>query len=119
MLIRNLRIAGNLLHRAHTLLGRQNIRHLYLMLEPFGGFLERGRQVEDDLVILPDNDPSIGDAAAIKIAMYPEMQRLGFIAGAQKIGMERMNILLVIHRAIGSDDRLSDHLTTENPFARG
>ena len=29
-----------------------------------------------------------------------------------------MDILLVIHRAIRRDDRLGNHLTTENPLPR-
>ena len=77
------------------------------MLQPFGGFLERRGQVEYDLVILPDNDPAVGDAATVKVAMDAEMQRLGLIPGAEKIGMERMDILLGINRAIRGYNELS------------
>ena len=89
------------------------------MLQPFGRLLEGRRQVEYDLVILPDHNPAIGDATAVKVAMNPEMQRLCFIPRPQEIGMERMDILLGINRAIRSDNRLGNYLAAKNAFARG
>jgi hypothetical protein len=68
---------------------------------------------------LAHDDTAVRKAAPVEIAVDAEMQRLGFVAAAQEIGVERMHLLSGLDRARSREHRLRDDLPAENPVARG
>src|SRR3546814_13201422 len=81
-------------------------------------YLERGGEVEDHLAVLAHDDAAVREAAPVEIALDAKMQRLGLVAAAQEIGVERMDLLAGINGARRGDNRLRDHLSAADAVAR-
>ena len=84
--------------------------------------METGRQVQDGLPMLNGHYPACGKAAAVAVAFDLIENRLGGIAGAHEIGMQRMHRPVFGHGHGGGADRLGNHLpakTAPAPLGRG
>jgi hypothetical protein len=95
--------------------GTGDVGHRVLMMEALRPALEARRHVEDRLALLHRDHAAIGEAAALEIADDAEDDRVVLVARAHEIGVERVALLAVIHRALGGLERLRDHLAAEHP----
>ena len=75
--------------------------------------MERGGHGEDRLAVLDRHHAPGREAAAVANAVDLVDDGHRGIAGAQEIGVQRMR-QAAVHRAMGRDQRLADHLAAEH-----
>src|SRR3546814_8638773 len=90
-------------------LGGSQFGRRHLVRQTRRRHLERGGEVEDHLAVLAHDDAAVREAAPVEIAVDAEMQRLGLVAAAQEIGVERMDLLAGI-----DGDRKSTRLNSSH-----
>ena len=79
--------------------------------------VERRRQVEDGLAVLDGHDPAGGERAAVADAVDLVEDRHRRVAGAQEVGVQRVDRPVGARRAGRGDQRLAGHLAAEHPLA--
>jgi hypothetical protein len=98
-------------------LGRGCRRHRGLVLEPGLRHLERGGQVEDGPAVLDGHHPPRGERPAVSDAVDLVEDRHRRVAGAQEVGVQRVDGPVGGHRAGGGDEGLTGHLPSEHALA--
>ncbi len=91
----------------------RHVRHVGLVFETFLGLLKRGGQVEDRPPVLDGDDAPGGEAAAVACAVDLVNDRLGHVAAAQEIRVQRVGDPSV-HGVLRGRQRLAQHLSPEN-----
>lgn len=95
-------------------LGSRYLWHGILMLKTFLKALERGRHVENRLAALHRLNATGAEAVAVSQDLNVVDDRLGAVAGTQKIAVERVNTAVARHGLLGGIQRLADDLSTEH-----
>ena len=86
---------------------------------PVLGHLERGGETEDGPTALDGGDTSGGERQSVTDALHVIEDGDAGIAGAQEIGMQRMDPSLGLDSAGRGHQRLSGHLSAEHALAIG
>src|SRR3954468_6300042 len=86
------------------------------MLDAGLGNLERHRAIEDRLAVLDRDDAAHRETRSVARALDVVDDRLGDIARAQEIRMQRMRAALRIARLLRGRQRLAEHLPAEYPM---
>jgi hypothetical protein len=76
--------------------------------------VERGQHGQDRLAQLAGDDATVGEAAAIEIALDAEIDLVVLVAAAQEIGVKRMDRAILRHGAFGRRECLSNDLSAED-----
>jgi hypothetical protein len=89
------------------------------MVETVLAPVERGREVQQQPVILPREHAAVGEAAAVEVTRYLVADGMSVVPHAQKVGVERMDGPVIGNRRGGSGERLCDDLAPEHTPGAG
>ena len=99
--------------------GPRNLRHHVLVLEPVLLALEVRGQVEDRAAVLAGRDPAGGERPAVADPLHVVHDRHAGVAGAQEVGVQRVDDVRRVDGVDAGDHRLGGHLTAEDALAVG
>ena len=99
--------------------GGSDDRHRVLVLEPVLIDLERRGHVEDRAFVLPGDDATGAERAAVSRVLHDVLDRHRRVAGAQEVAVQRVGSTLLRDGAAASHERLREHLPTEDTLQRG
>ncbi len=94
----------------------QPFRHGKLVIKPTLIHLKRGRKGENSLAMLLCQNAPRAEARPVTDTIHLIDNRDRRVAGSHEIGMQGMDVPFWLNCALRSDQRLPDHLPTENPL---
>jgi hypothetical protein len=93
-------------------------RHVELVFESVVDVLERRDHREDRQPVLVGLRAAGGERPAVVDALDRERDRQGDVARPQEVAVQGMNEPVVWNGALGGDERLGEHLASEDPALR-